>query len=78
MTEPTQKRIKELIPTDVESETIAWDKGEPKYLVVCEAKTFHVRNLNTWCEFYDVNYQMLLRTLRESDGTYKGVQVTKL
>jgi len=78
MTKKVQKRIRQLVTKDKESESIAWDKGTPEYEVLCEAKHFYVRNLKTWCDFYEVSYQMLLRNLRDGDGKYKGVEVVKL
>jgi len=78
MSKDVLERIEELVDEDIECSTIAWDKGVPNYYVVCGRKTFYVRNLNTWCDFYEINYQMLLRKLREGKGSYKGVQVTKL
>jgi len=77
-------RIAELIDQDTESEEIAWDKGTPRYKVVSGPKTFYVRNLNEWCAFYEVNYQMLCRKMREAEGqgidagVYNGLEVTKL
>ena len=81
MTKEVQDRIKELVPLDKESRTIAWDKGTPKYKIACEAKVFYVKNLREWCAFYEVNYHMLTRKIRstaETFVTYKAIEVTKL
>ena len=78
MKETTHEKIARLEPSDTHGPTIAWDKGTPKYRLSVKKRTYYIRNLTTWCEFYEVNYQMLLRAIRESDGVYKDISVLEL
>lgn len=78
------KDFKSKLASDRMNRTVAWDKGTPKYFLICEGKEFYIKNLHTWCEFYEVNYQMLLRALRvaEEKGSlpakYKAITVSKV
>ncbi len=78
MDKNNQRRIRELSRTDKEGPEIAWDKGQPKYRLKVGAKTFLVRNLSVWCNFYEVNYQMLSRIIRDERTEYQGIVVEKL
>ena len=78
MSNRMQKKIRDRMALDRETRDIAWDKGKPNYLIECEAKTFRVKNLTDWCEFYDVPYQSLMRVARENLGDYKGIKIRKI
>lgn len=76
------EKVQLKLPLDYESIDVAWDKGKPKWVLETEEKRFYVRKLTEWCNFYEVNYQMLTRKLRGMENQevryYKDMKVVKV